>query len=61
MGIGILLAAGLRLVKELGANKSAGFGACEMTFDGNIKVGEASVKPGDLFDVIDYLPFYGTE
>jgi CRISPR/Cas system CSM-associated protein Csm3 (group 7 of RAMP superfamily) len=57
----ILLAAGLRLVKDLGGNKSAGFGACDLTFASDIKVGETSVVATDLFKVIDFLQFYGTE
>jgi CRISPR/Cas system CSM-associated protein Csm3 (group 7 of RAMP superfamily) len=57
----ILLAAGLRLVKDLGGNKSAGFGACDMIFANEIKVGEASVSATNLFDVLDLLQFYGTE
>jgi len=57
----ILLAGGLRLVKDLGGNKSAGFGACEMSFDGDISVDGQAVDPAELFGVIDYLQLYGLE
>ena len=57
----ILLAAGLRLVKDLGGNKSAGFGSCDMTFRSKIKVDETTVSAAELFEVIDFLQFYGTE
>jgi CRISPR/Cas system CSM-associated protein Csm3 (group 7 of RAMP superfamily) len=57
----LLLAAGVRMVQALGGDKSVGCGACEMMFVGDIQVGDAAVTPLELFDMIDYLEFYGTE
>jgi CRISPR/Cas system CSM-associated protein Csm3 (group 7 of RAMP superfamily) len=44
----ILLAAGVRMVKELGGDKSAGFGACQMSFTSDIRIGN---KPEERFEV----------
>ena len=63
----ILLAAGVRMVKELGGDKSAGFGACEMSFASDIRVGNqreeaVEVSPNDLIsDWLEWLEYYGTE
>jgi CRISPR/Cas system CSM-associated protein Csm3 (group 7 of RAMP superfamily) len=63
----ILLAAGVRMVKELGGDKSAGFGACEMSFASDIRVGNrreetVEVSPNELVsDWLEWLEYYGTE
>jgi CRISPR/Cas system CSM-associated protein Csm3 (group 7 of RAMP superfamily) len=58
----ILLAAGVRMVKELGGDKSAGFGACNMAISGNFNVGETQVEPAELIkNWLEYLEFYGAE
>jgi CRISPR/Cas system CSM-associated protein Csm3 (group 7 of RAMP superfamily) len=57
----LLLAAGVRMVQALGGDKSVGCGACEMMFVGDIQVGDTAVTPLELFDMIDYMEFYGTE
>jgi CRISPR/Cas system CSM-associated protein Csm3 (group 7 of RAMP superfamily) len=58
----ILLAAGVRMMRELGGDKSAGFGVCEMSFASDIKIGEAQVSQTELLENwLEYLEFYGTE
>jgi len=64
----ILLVAGIRSVKELGGDKSAGFGACEMAFASDIQLRlkpEEELKPVSPTDLIadwlEWLEYYGTE
>lgn len=56
----ILLAAGMRMLKELGGDKSVGFGACETSFVGCLHVNGKTISPGTLFEMIDLLEFYGS-
>jgi CRISPR/Cas system CSM-associated protein Csm3 (group 7 of RAMP superfamily) len=55
----ILLAAGVGFVKELGGDKSSGFGRCEISFVDGIRVNDKSVSPSDLVEMIDDLEYYG--
>lgn len=62
----ILLAAGVRFVKELGGDKSAGFGACDIAFASDIELGpQRTAKPISptelLADWLEWLECYGTE
>jgi CRISPR/Cas system CSM-associated protein Csm3 (group 7 of RAMP superfamily) len=57
----VLLAAGVRMVKELGGDKSAGFGLCEMSFEGPLRIGQDSVDYDELTALVDCLELYGIE
>ena len=57
----VLLAAGVRMVRELGGDKSAGFGSCEMTFAGPLRLGGETVAASNLTDLVDCLELYGLE
>ena len=58
----LLLAAGVRMVKGLGGDKSVGFGGCEMSINGGLRVGSDKISPADLLENwLEYFEFYGTE
>lgn len=63
----ILLAAGIRMVKELGSDKSCGFGACEMSFVSDIQIGyrheeSVQISPTELIsNWLEWLEYYGIE
>jgi hypothetical protein len=46
------------MMKGMGGDKSAGFGACDMDFAGDIKIDSASVMPSDLIELTDCLELY---
>jgi len=54
----VLLAAGVGLVKELGGDKSSGFGACDVSFVGGIRLEDNYIAPDVLIGMVDELEYY---
>ncbi len=54
----VLLAAGAGLVKELGGDKSSGFGRCEVSIVDGIRVSGREVRVHELVEMIDELEYY---
>jgi CRISPR/Cas system CSM-associated protein Csm3 (group 7 of RAMP superfamily) len=63
----ILLAAGVRFVKELGGNKSVGLGSCNMAFSSAIELNPENCPPMQISpevliaDWLEWLEYYGME
>jgi hypothetical protein len=48
------------MLREIGGDKSAGFGACEISFVGDLQVDGRSISPETIFGLVDLLEFYGS-